>query len=121
MRRGRSNLAIKPLTDVLHKHRAELRNQYDAFAAYVADAEGLGPEHFPVYCWTKARIKDSEKKAAHIKTFSLHVQGREVCKKNLADALEADLPPLVSAGLITNFSKFFINPAFSPQAPAHMA
>ncbi len=47
------NQAIKPLTDVLAKHHATLRNQFDAFAEYVAEAEKQGIEHFPLYKWTK--------------------------------------------------------------------
>jgi len=32
----------------LTKHHATLKNQFDAFAEYVAEAEKHGPEHFPL-------------------------------------------------------------------------
>jgi hypothetical protein len=38
--------------------------------------------------------------------------------KPLADALEADLKPLVGGTLIARLSKYDTNPANNPQAPA---
>ena len=42
------DLAIKPLTDILTKHRATMKCQFDAFAEYVAEAEKrrMEPFHF---------------------------------------------------------------------------
>jgi len=114
------NPAVKPLTDILTKHRATLKNQFDAFAEYVAEAEKHGAEHFPLYKWTKATIEDPEKKAKHVKSFTLYVDGNEVYAKELADALESDLQPLVGGALITRLSKHDTNPANNPQAPAHL-
>lgn len=114
------SLAIKPLTDILTKHHATLKNQFDAFAEYVAEAEKHGPEHFPLYKWTKATIEDPAKKEKHIKSFTLHVNGNEVYAKEFADALEADLQPLVGGALITRLSKHDTNPASNPQIPEHL-
>jgi hypothetical protein len=115
-----SDQSIKPLTDILLKHHAALKNQFDAFAEYVSEAEQHGTENFPLYKWTKVTIEDPEKKAKHVKSFTLHVDGHEVYAKDLADALEADLQPLVGGGLITKLSKHDTNPANNPQAPAHL-
>ena len=114
------NLAIKPLTDILTKHHATLKCQFDAFAEYVAEAEKHGPEHFPLYKWTKVTIEDPAKKGKHIKSFTLYVDGNEVYAKEIADALESDLQPLVGGALITRLSKHDTNPANNPQAPAHL-
>ncbi|WOJ88852.1 hypothetical protein RZS28_13685 [Methylocapsa polymorpha] len=114
------NQAIKPLTDILTKHHATLKNQFDAFAEYVAAAEKHGAEHFPLYKWTKVTIEDPEKKAKHVKSFTLYVDGNEVYAKEIADALESDLQPLVGGELITRLSKHDTNPANNPQAPAHL-
>ena len=114
------NLAIKPLTDILTKHHATLKCQFDAFAEYVAEAEKNGPEHFPLYKWTKVTIEDPEKKAKHIKSFTLHVDGHEIYGKEIADALEADLQPLVGGALITRLSKHDTNPASNPQIPEQL-
>jgi hypothetical protein len=46
------------------------------------------------------------------------VASQEVYAKDLADALESDLQPLVGGGLITKMSKHDTNPANNPQPPA---
>jgi hypothetical protein len=115
-RRGPHDRAIKPLADVLAKHRATMKCQYDAFADYVAEAEKSGTEDYPLYAWTKATIENPEKKAKYLKAFTLYVDGNEVYAKPLADALESDLQPLVGK-LITRLSKHDTNPANNPQPP----
>ncbi|HXY59086.1 MAG TPA: hypothetical protein VEH76_10950 [Methylocystis sp.] len=112
--------ALSPLGEILARHHAQLKNQFDAFAEYVSEAEKRGVEHFPLYKWTKATIENPEKKAKHLKSFSVHVKGEEVYPKAIADALEADLQPLAERGLIAKLSKHDTNPANNPQAPAHL-
>jgi hypothetical protein len=116
-RSDRNNPALQPLTNVLNKHRATLMSQFDAFEDYVAEAEKQGPENFPLYKWTKATIEDPAKREKHIKSFALHVSGDEVYAKEVADALEADLQPLVGGALVTRLSKHDTNPANNPQVP----
>jgi hypothetical protein len=117
-RRDPGNSAIKPLADILAKHHATMKCQYDAFADYVAEAEKNGTEKYPLYAWTKATIEDPAKKAKYTKSFTLYVEGNEVYPKEKADALEADLQPLVGGELITRMSKHDTNPANNPQPPA---
>ncbi len=109
--------ALLPLTDILAKHHATLISQFDAFANYVTEAEKQGPEHFPLYKWTKATVEDPAKRAKHIGTFALHVSGNEVYPKEAADALETDLQPLVGGELVTRMSKHDTNPASNLQVP----
>jgi hypothetical protein len=45
------------------------------------------------------------------------VDDRGVYAKEIADALEADLQPLATSGLITRISKYDTNPANNPQSP----
>jgi hypothetical protein len=111
---------LKPLGDILSKHHATLASQFDAFANYVTEAEAKGVEHYPLYKWTKATIEDPIKKAKHLKSFTFYVGGNEVYDKEAADALEAELLPLVGGGLIERVSKHDTNPANNPQAPAHL-
>jgi hypothetical protein len=111
---------LAPLTDILRKHGATMKCHYDAFADYVAEAERQGVEKFPLYKWTKVTIEDPEKKAKHLKIFTLHVGDDEIYPKKIADGLEADLQPLVDGGLITRLSKHDTNPANNPQVPAHL-
>jgi hypothetical protein len=68
-------------------------------------------------CPTKATIEGPVKKAKHIKAFAIHVEGREVYTKEEADALEADLQPLVDGGSIARLSRHDTNPASNPQPP----
>ena len=117
-RRDPGDPAIKPLADILAKHQATMKSQYDAFADYVAEAEKQGIEEYPLYAWTKATIEDPAKQAKYIKAFTLYVEGQEVYAKPLADALEADLQPLLGSQVITRLSKHDTNPANNPQPPA---
>ena len=117
LRRQRRDAALAPLFDVLAAYRAALRCQFDAFAEYVAAAEGQGIEDYPLYQWTKATIEDPAKKEKYLKSFTLYVDDREVYAKDIADALEADLQPLTTSGLITRISKYDTNPANNPQPP----
>ena len=117
-RRGDGDPALKPLQAILAKHNAELKCQFDAFAGYVAEAEKFGTENYHLYEWTKATIENPAKKAKYVKSFTLYVDGDEVYAREKADALEADLKPLLSGGLVTRLTKHDTNPANNPQAPA---
>ena len=109
--------ALAPLFNILAEHRAALKCQFDAFAEYVATAEENGIENYPLYQWTKATIEDPAKKEKYLKSFTLYVDDREVYAKEIADALEADLQPVATSGLITRISKYDTNPANNPQSP----
>jgi hypothetical protein len=108
---------LEPLPTILREQNATLRCQYDAFADYVAEAEKHGPGKYPLHAWTKATIEDPAKKAKHLKSFTLHVDGEEVYAKEKADALEQHLQPLVG-GLVTRLARHDTNPANNPQPPA---
>jgi len=116
-RRNPGGSALKPLTDILNRLNANLQCQYDAFAGYVAEAEKRGIEAYPLYKWTKATIEDPTKKEKHLRSFTLYVDGEEVYDKEQADALEAELKPLVGGGLVTHLTKLDTNPANNPQPP----
>jgi hypothetical protein len=116
-RRDPGNPALGPIADILAKHDATLRCQFDAFASYVAEAEAQGVERYPLYAWTKATIEDPAKKAKHVRSFSLYVKDREVYSKEEADALQADLEPFVDGTSITRLSRHDTNPANNPQPP----
>ena len=115
-RRDPGNPVIRPLADVLAGHHAAMKCQFDAFADYVAEAEKRGTEGYPLYAWTKATIENPEKKAKYLKSFTVYVDGKEVYAKPVADALEAELKPLVG-GMIARLSKHDTNPANNPQVP----
>ncbi len=117
-RRDPDNPAIKPLADILSRHDATMKCQFDAFAGYVAEAEKHGTENYPLYEWTKATIEDPAKKAKYIKSFTLYVDDNEVYAKEKADALKSDLQPLVGGKLVIRISKHDTNPANNPQPPA---
>jgi hypothetical protein len=116
-RRDPDNPAIEPLADILSKHHATMKCQFDAFADYVAEAEKHGSENYPLYEWTKATIEDLAKKGKYVKSFTLYIDGDEVYAKENADALEAALEPLVGSKLVTRMSKHDTNPANNPQPP----
>jgi hypothetical protein len=105
------------LAAILAKHRATMKCQFDAFAEYVAEAEKHDLKDYPLYEWTKATIEDPAKKAKHMKSFAIYVDGQEVYAKEIANVLETDLQPMAGSGLITRLSKHSTNPAENPQPP----
>ncbi|HYZ27317.1 MAG TPA: hypothetical protein VE597_10450 [Geminicoccaceae bacterium] len=117
-RRDPADTALVPLPEILERHHATMKSQYDAFAGYVAEAERHGVEKYPLYHWTKATIENPAKKEKYQKSFTLYVDGDEVYAKAKADALEADLQPLLGGGLVTRLAKHDTNPANNPQPPA---
>jgi hypothetical protein len=117
MRRKHPDPSLKPLTDVLAKHHAVAKCQFDAFADYVAVAEAEGIDKYPLHAWTKATIENPAKKEKYLKSFTVYVEDQEVYGKVIADALEADLQPLAARALITRLAKYDTNPANNPQPP----
>src|SRR5918995_3701726 len=104
-RRDAGAPVLGSLPQILEKHDATMKCQLDAFSDYVTQAEADGVEGYPLYEWTEATIEDPVKKAKHLKSFALYVQGGEVYGKEKADALEADLQALVGGRLISRLSK----------------
>src|SRR5512144_124697 len=112
---------LRPLDAILARHQATLICQFDAFAGYVAEAERKGVGHYPLYEWTKKTIENPEKKVKYLQVFTFYIEGDEVYPKAQAEALVADLQPLVDAGLITRVAQYDTNPANNPQPPARSA
>jgi hypothetical protein len=112
------NPALEPLGGILAKHNATMKCQFDAFMDYVTEAEARGIEQYPLYRWTKATVDDPAKKAKYLESFTVYVAGAEVYAKDAAEALEADLQPLVGGSLIKRMTKHDTNPAKNPQMPA---
>ena len=110
--------SYEPLRDLLRRHNASLKCQFDAFADYVSEAERLGADKYPLYQWTKDTIEKPEKKARYLRSFTLRVDGEEVYSKALADPLHAELTALVGDAGIESVVKFDTNPANNPQPPA---
>ena len=117
-RSGGHDSVLDPLRQVLAKHEAILLSQYDAFEAYVHQAEAEGPEGFPLYRWTKAVIDDPTKRGQHVRAFAVRVGGQEVYPRRQADALEADLQPLVGGSVVERLSRHDTNPANNMPVPA---
>jgi hypothetical protein len=118
IRRRQREPVLALLFDILAKHHAAAKCQFDAFAEYVITAEERGLESYPLYRWTKETIENPAKKEKFLKSFTVYVNDQEVYAKEIADALEADLRPLASTGLIARISKYDTNPANNPQPPA---
>jgi hypothetical protein len=109
--------SISPLTQLLRRHDAALKCQYDAFADYVKEAEAKGVEMYPLYAFTKKTVDDPAKEAKYTKSFTVYVGGDEVYERSKADALEADLKPLVGGRIVARMVRYDTNPARSPHPP----
>jgi hypothetical protein len=116
--RNPNDPAIAALAAILANHDAAMKCQFDAFADYVTEAEKHDLRNYPLYEWTKATVEDPAKKAKYTKSFTIYVDNHEVYDMEVADALEADLQPMVGSDLITRISKHSTNPAENPQPPA---
>jgi len=117
-RKDPASPALKPLPDILAKHHATMKCQFEAFSDYVTGAERQGALNDPLYKWTKATIENPAKKEKYLKSFTLYVDGNEVYEKEKADALEKDLQPLVGGQVIERMYKHDTNPENNPQPPA---
>ena len=109
--------SIAPLTHVLQRHDAVLKCQHDAFADYVRKAEVNGVENYPLYDWTKQTVNDPVKEAKYVRSFTLYVGGDEVYERSKADALEAEIKPLVGGEIVAQMFRYDTDPAHNPQPP----
>lgn len=100
--------AVAPLLDVLRRHEAVLVSQLDAFEAYLADPAQAAS---PLGRWTEATLADPAKRAKHKQAFAVRVRGDEVYPRTTADALQAELYPLVGNGAVERLSRHDTNPA----------
>ena len=116
-RRNANDVSLAPLGDILAKHNATLKCQYDAFAGYCEAAEAEGVDEYPLYQWTKDTIDDPVKKAKYLKAFTLYVEGDEVYEGAKAHPLEADLQSLANSGVLENLATHDTYPANNPQPP----
>ena len=111
---GVSHIALH---DVLRRHNATLKCQFDAFADYVNEAEKQGTENYPLYQWTRQTIENPEKKAKYLQSFTVYVNGDEIYGQEIADVMEAELRTLISNDGIESVTRFDTNPANNPQPP----
>lgn len=109
--------ASRALGEILRRHNAALKCQFDAFADYVSEAERQGTRNYPLYQWTRETIENPEKKAKYLRSFTVYVNGDEVYGKDVADVMENELSRLVSETGIQRVSRFDTNPANNPQPP----
>jgi hypothetical protein len=109
--------SISPLTNILKRHDAVMKCQFDAFADYVSEAEAHVVENYHLYEWTKKTVDDPAKKAKYVKSFALYVRGEEVYERDKANALEAELKPLVGGPIVAKMFKYDTDPAHNPQPP----
>ena len=112
-----SDPSISSLTSILSRHHAILECQFDAFACYVREAESKNVADYPLYEWTKKTIEDPAKKTKYLSSFTIYVDGEEVYGRDKADALEAELKPLVGGPIVAKIFKYDTDPAHNPQPP----
>ena len=117
VRCGGEHPGVQSLKNILAKHKAILKCQYDVFADYCTEAEERGVDKYPLYAWTKATIEDPAKKAKYIQSFTIYINGQEVYAREKADGLEVDLQPMAGGEVVTALSKHDTNPKNNPQPP----
>jgi hypothetical protein len=117
LREGLARPEHEPLFDVLRKHGATLKCQFDAFMDYVDEAQARGTDGYPLYAWTKATVEDPAKKAKYLRVFTVYVDGEEVYGRGVTDALESELRALGAGAGIERIARFDTNPANNPQPP----
>ena len=80
-RNNPDDAAISSLINILNRHNAVLKCQFDAFAGYVSEAEANGTQNYPLYEWTKKTVDDPTKKAKYTKSFALYVGARKFTRR----------------------------------------
>ena len=80
------------------------------FADTSKEAEAKGVETYPLYAWTKKTVDDPAKEAKYTRSFTLYVGGDEVYERNKADALEAELKPLVGGPIVAQMFRYDTDP-----------
>jgi hypothetical protein len=118
LREGLACPEYEALYDVLRRHDATLKCQFDAFTDYVDEAERLGRDAYPLYRWTKATVENPERKAKYLRVFTVYVDGDEVYGADVADALQLALTSLGGAVGIEGVVRFDTNPANNPRIGA---
>ncbi|MEM5382961.1 hypothetical protein VSR68_05055 [Paraburkholderia phymatum] len=106
-----------PLRDILRRHKASLKCQFDAFADYVKEAEAMGTSAYRLYEWTRQTIENPEKKAKYLRSFTVYVEGEDVYDEDIADSLESALSALPADAGIERVFKYDTDPANNPQPP----
>ena len=109
-------LEMEPLKAVLQRHDARMVSQWQAFTDYVAESEASGDNN-PLTEWTRATLADPAMRAKHIGSFALRVGDAEVYPRELADALEADLQPLIGGALVKRMTRHDTDPAKNIPVP----
>ncbi len=109
---------LAPLKALLDKHGVTLKNQFDAFAGFCAEAEANKETDSTLYRWTKDLVDNPDKQVQYAPRFTVYQGDAQIYSKDLADAVELDLRPLRDSGMVAVISKIDSNPARNPQAPA---
>ena len=108
-----ANDAAYHLGDILAKHNATLKCQYDAFAGYCEAAEAEGIDQYPLYQWTKDTIDDPVKKAKYRRF--LHSTSTGTKSMTAKRRILWKRPAAARRGLLDKLSKHDTNPANNPQ------
>ena len=116
-RNSKQDSSVEELSNIIKKHNASLKCQYDAFQDYVNEAESMGVDEYHLYKWTKATIEDPIKKEKYLKSFTIYIKGKHVYNKEAADLLENDLKEIEHLDYILGISKIDTNPKNNPQVP----
>jgi len=96
-----------------------IKNQFDAFAGFCAEAEAAGETDSVLYRWTKDLIDQPGKEEEYATRFTVYGEDNaQIYDAALAKAIEADLQPLKESGMITRINNISADPARNPQAPA---
>lgn len=111
--------ASRTLMDVLDKHNVVIKNQFEAFSDFCKEAEENGETDTTLYKWTKDVIEKPGKKEHYSTRYTVYTnEGGQIYDEAVANAIEADLQPLVEDGFIVKIDNISADPAKNPQAPA---
>jgi hypothetical protein len=91
---------------------------HDLLEAILRDCNASLKDQYPLYEWTKDTISNPDKRAKHLKSFTVYVLGEPVYDRQTADRLHARLSALAGEAGIESVSRFDTNPANNPQPPA---
>ena len=116
-RRNPNDPALASLPEVLAKHQRRHEVSIRCLRGLRCRGGSSGDYGYPLYAWTKATIEDPVKRAKQSSPSLSRSTGEKFTPKVEADALEAELRPLVDGTRLPDLSRHDTNPAKNPQPP----
>lgn len=108
---------LDALKETLAVIKGDLHNQLRDFEYYVQSSEAHGINDTPMVNWTRDATQHPYAQGKYSRLFALAVGGHKVFEMAQAEALAAQLKPLIGQGVIEGVRVDSMDPAKNPPVP----